>query len=255
MRASFCLSFALFAFTRLASADVWIADDESIYKLDATATQVALSIPSPDTMALAVDPRDSSVWILSDKRLTKRSITGQILFDGDLKAIALAGADRFALDARDGSIWVGPAEGTSGGRVFVHLSSTGVSSGSVVSPESDAEISIALDQSVWLLAKKRLLHYTKTGTLLADIDLKSIIDGEPKLFAVDSIGAWVWISAEKRLARIDSHTLSAPPLSVTAPGNPDLLAYDEIRGVLWVLDDKLLTPSMGRLARWARRST
>ncbi len=99
---------------------------------------------------------------------------------------------------------------------------------------------MAIDRSVWMLSNKRLLHYSAVGALLSDIDLKPRIDGDPKLFAVDSPGAWLWVSAEKRLIRIDATNLSASPRGITLAKNTLDLALDNRRSTLWILAEKQL---------------
>ncbi|MBK6980677.1 MAG: hypothetical protein IPH30_03490 [Betaproteobacteria bacterium] len=75
--------------------------------------------------------------------------------------------------------------------------------------------------------------------MLADTDLKPLVEGEPKLLQVDSIGAWLWASAEKRLIRIDAQATSSA-LSIALPKQPTAIALDDIRGVVWALSEHQL---------------
>ena len=44
-----------------AHADVWMADEQSLHKLDLGTSRIALSLPASKIKQLAVDARDSSV--------------------------------------------------------------------------------------------------------------------------------------------------------------------------------------------------
>ncbi len=242
MRTNRILACALLLLARAAMADVWIADEKAIHKLDPAAPRIALSLPADHVKALAVDPRDNAVWVLTEKRVARYSSTGAPTADVDLKLLGLEDASLLAIDARDGSAWIGDGNGAGhdGTKVLLRLDSTGTKAGSVPSPGDARALAIALDGSVWVLGKKRALHFTSAGSLLADIDLKPLVAGEPKLLQVDSIGAWLWASAEKRLIRIDAHTPSVAALSVSLPKQPESLALDEIHGVLWFLSGSQL---------------
>jgi len=235
------LALSLIVFSRLAFADVWVADDKSLYKLDLTANQTTLTVSSSGTLALAVDAKDGSVWTLTDKTLAKRSSAGAVVFQLDLKTLGLSGALNFSLDVRDGSLWIGEGEGLPNGntRLFAHIAGNGSIIGAYPSPGGISGIAVALDQSVWVLGNKRLLHYTPQGAVQSPTSSPSI-NGDPKLFLVDSIGAWVWVSAQKRLIRIDAHAQPAAPLSISVAEDATALASDEQRGVIWVLAGKLL---------------
>src|SRR5262249_25384215 len=158
-----------------------------------------------------------------------------ISFDSTLSALLLDTAGSLAIDPRDQSIWVGEgqkvaADGTKS-RVILHLDRMGAILGSLPSPGNLKGISVALDQSVWLLGNKHVQHFTTQSTLLADVDLGATVNGDCKLLNVDSIGAWVWSSAssiDNRLLRIDAHAPSSPILNLAVPKIPDALTVDEI---------------------------
>ena len=66
MRTTSLLACGLLIVAGTAAADVWMADDEALHKLDSTASRVELSIAAPHARALAVDPRDNAVWVLTE---------------------------------------------------------------------------------------------------------------------------------------------------------------------------------------------
>lgn len=237
MRTFVAVTTALLAFSRAALADVWVADDRTVYKIDPTSWTISASIASPGTQALVVDPRDQSVWILSGDILYKRSSAGALILQATLASLGASGANQLLLDTHDGSLWLATGNKSS----VVHVSSTGALLTSIATPSGTAQIALALDRTLWVLGQKILQHFTSSGTLLASIDTKSITNGEPKLVQVDSIGAWVWISAEKRLARFDASGSSSTILA-TLPGNPDQIFLDEISATAWAVAGGTLTP-------------
>ena len=78
-----------------AHADVWMADEQSLHKLDLVGNRIALSLPASKIKQLAVDPKDGSVWALTDKKITKRAATGALSFEAELKTL---GRDTTALE-------------------------------------------------------------------------------------------------------------------------------------------------------------
>lgn len=240
----FARCFALFfAFmTQLAWASVWVSDDSSLYRLDLTGNQLSEPLSQPGAIGLAVDPRDDSLWVLTDKEIIKRTSSGEVLFSLEIKTLNLETARFLALDPRDGSLWVGEAKSAEQGSAgnFLRLSVDGVVMGSLTSPGSVRGVMAGLDQSVWMLGDKRLVRYSSEGVKLADIDLKPLVQGEPKLLSVDSIDIWVWVAAESRLIRIDAANPNAVPVTLLLPKAADSLALDTQLGKLWVLANKEL---------------
>lgn len=166
MRTNRILACALLVLARAALADVWIATEKAIHKLDPAAPRIVLSLPADHVKALAVDPRDNAVWVLAEKRVARYSSTGAPTADVDLKSLGLEGAKLLAIDARDGSVWIGDGDGGGhdGTKVLLRLDSTGAKAGTVPSPGDARSLAVALDGSVWVLGKKRALHFTSAGS-------------------------------------------------------------------------------------------
>jgi hypothetical protein len=222
-----------------AFAEVWVADEHNLYKIGTAG--IALTLPAKKVAAIAVDPDTGDVWTVDEQSLSRRADDGSFGFARDLRGLDIDDHALLALDAHDGSVWLGPARTSPGnGRALLHVDRAGAVLGSIAVTEDARGLSIALDRSLWVLGQKRLLHYAASGALLADIDLKPVTNGEPKLLLVDSLGAWIWIGAEKRLARIDVLASAAPPVSLTLPQATRALALDEAGHVIWAATSKQL---------------
>ncbi len=122
VRAVLLLSLLLAQF---ATADVWVADDKSLYKIDLATNRVALSVPAEKIKRLAIDPADNSVWSLGDKAITRRAADGRLLFERNLDALGLKEADYLALDARDGTAWIGSGKASNGNETVKRLDDAG----------------------------------------------------------------------------------------------------------------------------------
>jgi Glucodextranase, domain B len=227
-------------FNNSVSADVWVADEKSLYKIDLTTNRVASAIPAAKTNQIVIDPVDASVWILSDKAITKRAPSGSIIIEKSLDALSLSGANFLAMDPMGGSIWVGPGKGSQGGEVVKRIDSSGVPTATISTTKKIDGLLVALDRSVWVLSDKRLLRFSPVGVLQASVDLKQRFDGEPKLFSVDSFGAWLWVAANKRMIRVDAANVTTQQLSLSLPDNAQSLSMDDARGNLWILGEKQL---------------
>ena len=155
MRTTRLLACSLLLLAGSAWADIWMADENAIHKLDATATQVELSLVSTRPKTLAVDPRDGAIWILTEKRIARRSRVGEVQFDIDLKTLGLESADLLAVDPGDGSAWIGDGKGLGkgDGKHFLRLDAGGRAVGALPSPGEPRALSIALDGSIWILGK------------------------------------------------------------------------------------------------------
>lgn len=232
--------FAAAAFTLLwswAHADVWVADRAALYKIDSANPHVVLSVPATKTVALAVDGRDGAFWTLSDSSLIKRTSSGSQSVVVDLNSIDMPGAVALGIDGRDGSVWVGEGGGsvTAQNKSIVRLDQDGTVLIRLASPGGITGLAVALDQSLWVLGKTRLYHYTGAGTLLASIDLQPLVSGEPKLLKVDSISAWLLVAGERRLLRVDAHSPASSNVLSPLPSSADAIAVDEADGSFYVL--------------------
>ena len=227
---------------------VWFADSKNLQRLNTTTNQVALTVKAEDIRSLAANA-DGSVWTLSKKRLTQYALNGAVVVDLDLKVLSLKSADTIALDSRDGSLWV--AEGKDDdekddddndghAKRIVRLNAAGQRVQDFASPGRIRAMALSLDQSLWLLGNKTLWHYAQSGERLAAIDLKPITKDKPKLLALDALGVWLWMGADKHLIRVDGHTSNVAPLKLNVPKEIELLTIDPRTGDVWAGTEQAL---------------
>jgi hypothetical protein len=99
-----------------------------------------------------------------------------------------------------------------------------------------------VDESLWLLTHKNLLHLSWQGAILHNLDLKSQIK-EPEYLAVDNLGGWLWVAGKKEFIRLELSHLDQAPHFISLPagaGKEDddkkilALAVEPLMGNLWV---------------------
>lgn len=228
------MAVALWMCTWNVLADVWVSTQLQLHKLSPDLTGVVLSVPSAPVHHLAVDPRDKAVWSLTSTSLEKRSPAGVLLLQLDLRSLAIEGAVLFALDGRDGSIWLGEGGGSAAAenKSIVHLSDQGAVLGRMASPGQLASMEVGPDQQLWLMGGRKIFRYTKAGDPSSEFDLAPLVVGEPKMFTVDSLGSWIWVSGERRLLRMDL-TGGASSQLISMPASPVAIASDLVGSRLY----------------------
>lgn len=227
---------------------VWFADGKNLNRLDTVTQQIALTVKNEDVGALAVSA-DGSAWALGKKHLVKYALNGTVANDIVLKDIGLKSAGYLALDGRDQSLWIAEGKGDdenddddSDGHAkrIVRLDGAGQRAQDFASPGRIRALVLGLDQSLWLLGNKTLWHYSRAGNQLAAIELKPLTNGTPKLLALDPLGVWLWMGADKQLIRVDGDTPSTAPLKMTLAKDVELLTIDPRTGELWAATEQML---------------
>lgn len=223
------------------SSAVWLADHKHLKRIDLVTNQVDLTVSlDHEAEALAVDPTDSGVWALAQKKLFKFDSNGQAVFQVDIKSLVdkLDDPKHLVLNPYDASLWVG------GEKMLVHVNAQGQWLGAwQVSGEIQA-MELDADESLWLLTHKSLLHLSRQGAILHNLNLKSRVK-EPEYLAVDSLGGLVWVAGKKELIQLElSHldqsvrTVSLPPKMGADETKISALAVDPLLGNLWITTEK-----------------
>jgi RHS repeat-associated protein len=95
-----------------------------------------------------------------------------------------------------------------------------------------------------LLTHKNLLHISRQGAMLHNLDLKSRIK-EPEYLAIDSLGGLLWVAGKKELIQLElsrldqsTRTVSLPPKTGTDETKISALAVDPLLGNLWITTEK-----------------
>lgn len=231
---------------------VWLADHKHLKRIDLVMSQIDLVVPlDHEAERLAVDPVDSGVWALAQKKLFKFDSNGQTVFQVDLKTLVdkLDDPKHLVLNPYDASLWIG------GEKMLVHVDAQGQWLGAwEISSEIQA-MALDADESLWLLTHKNLLHLSRQGEMLYNLDLKSRIKN-PRHLAVDSLGGLLWLASKKNLVQLELNRLDQAPRSFPIPSeksgkeeddddeedddNDDKnekiveLAVDPLLGALWV---------------------
>lgn len=230
------------------AATVWFADDDKLYLLNPATNSIAHTVNIDGVRSLTV-ASDGSAWVLTKKRLTRCQTNGTVATDLELKSLALKDADSIALNSRDGSLWLAEGEedgeredddGNGKAKRIVRLNAAGTRVQDFTSPGSVRALVVALDQTLWLLGKKHLWHYSSNGALLASVDLKQATKASPELVAVDSVGVWLWMADEKQLWRLDGDALALAPLKISLSKKAEAISLDPASGTVWIATDSTL---------------
>lgn len=131
-------------------SDVWVALHKTLLRIDPASNGPSATVDVTDEIeALAVDPRDGAVWMLSHKRLGKFDRNGQPLLDIRLKDIEpkFDEADAIVLNPYEGSVWV------AGKKQILYLDQAGAKRLSWSAPNKIETIALDLDETLWALTK------------------------------------------------------------------------------------------------------
>lgn len=226
-------------------SQTWFASEDTVFKLDGDTNQITTVLPLHETKALAVDSKDGSLRILTEKRILKFSSDGVNLWDKSLAGLGLEEGKHLALVSYDSSLWV-----ASGNRL-IHLDSDGLKLGEINVPDQLQLVTIALDESLWIIGGRRIWHYAPSGTLLGSHPLSNVIKGQATHMVVDSLGNRLWISSKGQLMQFKLNNLAKPALTVALPTQLDELTIDPLTGTLWGASKaRLLAYASNGTAMW-----
>lgn len=220
----------------------WFASEDTVFKVDADTNQIITALPLHEPKALAVDNKDGSLRVLTEKTIFKFSSDGVNLWDKSLAALGLEEGKHLALVSYDSSLWL-----ASGNRL-IHLDSGGHKLSEISVPDHIQLIAIALDESLWIVGGRRIWHYAPSGALLSSHALSNVIKGKATHMMVDSLGNHLWISSKSQLTQFELNNLSKTTLAVALPTPLDELTIDPLTGTLWAT-------SKARLLAYASNGT
>jgi hypothetical protein len=211
------------------SGGLWFADAQSVQRIDTDTNVVTQVIPQQGVLALALNQKDSSLWVLTSGVLTKLDANGATLAAIDLKGLSINfnAARRLALDPGDDSIWV------AGGNNAFHLDSNGRVLANVTSNAVAQDIALAQDGSLWLLGRNALSRYSPQGTLLGSAGLAGDMQ-QAAVLALDDANGALWLGGSKSLFRIALALPVQSSLTLATSEVISALALDSGTGALWV---------------------
>ena len=142
-----CLSFAL--------ADaLWFSDAQGLHRINTDTNTIVLTVPMQGIVALTLNQKDNTLWALMPDRLIK--VNGAALLRLDLKSLStnFNVTRKLALNPSDDSVWI------AGGNNIFHLDANGITLAGFASPAIVQDIALEQDQTLWVLGRNQLLHYS-----------------------------------------------------------------------------------------------
>lgn len=144
-------------------------------------------------------------WILTPDEIVSIGSDGDTHAALRLTELGYGEAVSLAVDPYDGSSWVATRS-----RLLLHVApDASVLHGTTLPTTADA-MSIALDQSIWLLAGDTISRYGRDGRWLETRTVPGIQAAGPMTIVVDSLGAKLWIIGPNELLQFTPDPKSTP---------------------------------------------
>jgi len=136
------------------ASSIWFATENAVQQLDSDTHQIVTTLPLPKVKALAVDANDGRLLVLTERKIFKFSADGVNLWEIVLADIGLSEGKRLAANPYDGSLWLASDKN------LVRLDSQGRLLNAWSTPGSVKRVTLALDESLWLLGANKVWHYS-----------------------------------------------------------------------------------------------
>lgn len=198
--------FAAIACGNVGAGSLWFADQAGVHQVDTSNNAVTLNIAQEQASALALNQKDGVLWSLTAGRLLKYGPSGAVLLQRNLKDFAqnLGAGRALALDPNDDSVWL------AADNRIVHVDPKGTELASFASSVPIQDIALAQDQSLWVLTRNQLLHYTAQGALAASVDLTPQAQ-QSKFVAIDDASGVLWLAGAKQVFQFRLDAPAAAP--------------------------------------------
>lgn len=238
-RIIFCLAVAT-AVSAVQASCIWYADDDTIRQVDTDTNQIVASVRLAAPHRLVMNASDCGVWVLhkNDRKLLRFNEQGSLTQEIRARDIdrRFGDIDRVRLDPYDNSLWLTDE------RRIAHIAANGQLIGtSFQAPEAIRRIRVGLDQSLWVLGKRRLWNYSAAGVLKAEYPLNRHLSADANYFALDSLNGVVWLAGDREIAQFRINDFSAPPLRITTAQDISGFASNPRTGQIWVAQRNALT--------------
>lgn len=214
---------------------IWIATDQSVQQVSTTTNQVIRTIPLTKVRALGMNGTDCSVWVLTDTKLLRYDANGNLQAQTVLSALntRLKDVKRLVVDPRDQSVWIADEDDVA------RVSSTGQLIGIAKVASKVNAMSLAQDQTLWVLSKQSAFQYDRQARLLKTVSIAGS-DDETTDIAVDSQRSFLWILRENQITRLDLSTNAQPPLQIKFAKEAEALAINLAANAIWVSTEQAL---------------
>ena len=188
-----------------------------------------------DADVRAVSPRDDgSAWVAVGNAVRLLSSRRTVRLDIDTAGAGYGTAELIATDVYDGSVWV-----TTDQLLLLHFASDGVlEQGTTLATKADA-MAIDLDESVWVAANDRLLHFSSDGQWLGTQPLALAADERVTALARDALRERAWIATNEGLRLLVARGTWLDE-RIVQPGVVGALAIDPRTGVAMAIVDGTL---------------
>lgn len=231
-------------YTAVTSCQLWMATGRSVECFHPTTYQISQALLPAETFnALASDPQDDTLWILSPSTLSKFDTNGSRLLQLDLRTLGLDNPNLLELNPYDSSLWMAD------GKSLWHLDREGKLISSWQSPHLIQAISLDIDESLWILTNTELLQLAPSNALLSTLPLDELLN-EPRYLALDQVGRRLNLADANQAIQFDLKNPTAPPrrldlklspIETAEKGIITAVSTDPLVGTLWILKaDKLL---------------
>ena len=177
---------------------------------------------------------DGSAWVATDSSVRLLSQQGTVELEIDMAGDGYGAPNLIATDVYDGSVWI-----TTDQLLLLHFAADGrLEQGTTLAATADA-LAIDLDESVWVAAKDRLLHFSSDGEWLRTQGL-GLADGERvNAVASDALRERIWIATSGGL-RLLAYRRSWLDQRIVEQGTVAALAFDPRTGVAMAIVDATL---------------
>ncbi len=214
---------------------LWFSDAQGLHRIDADTNAVVLTVPQQGVVALTLNQKDNTLWALTADQLIKVDANGATLLRLDLKSLStnFNAARKLALNPSDDSVWI------AGGNNIFHLDANGITLAGFAAPAIVQDIALAQDQTLWVLGRNQLLHYSSPGGLLGSANLAGEMQ-QTNFLAVDDVNSVLWLGGARKLFQIALALPVQTRLSLTTSEVISALTLVSDSGTLWVVGQSSL---------------
>jgi hypothetical protein len=213
-----------------ASAAPFVVDAAQLRRLE----QVGTRPVQADSRKLAMTS-DGGAWIGVGEHIWRLTHNGEIVLGVATGDSGWGEAEHVVLDPFDDGVWV-----VTDSSLLLHYSRSGALENGTTLPARADAMTVAIDDSVWVVAGRNLLQFSRAGAQLRSQTMGFADSHTFQWLAVDSLRERIWIGTSGAIYRVDASDLDAQPVT-SVNGAVRGMALDARAGRLWVIvDDRLV---------------
>ena len=229
VRGAFAALLASFATaTPAASAAPFVVDATELRRVEDAGTR-----PAPANSRKLAMTSDGGAWIGEGTHVWRLSGVGERL-GVPIGDSGWGEIERVVADPYDDSVWV-----ATDASLLLHYSRSGALENGTTLPARADAMTVALDESVWVIATGTLLQFSRTGVQLRSQMIGFADRHGSRWLAVDSLRERIWIATSDAIYRVDASDLHAPPVAAVT-GAVRGMALEARSGRLWAIADNRL---------------